>query len=336
MTNVSRQVLQKFEIRKSKQQKEAFRAWLCEQLAAAGYAPQEEKHKGLYTIHNVVAGDPDKAKVLLTAHYDTCAVLPFPNFITPRSLFWYLAYQLVLCVVIFLVAALMMAALEVLAFCVGVVLVLAERIDSRTAGEMMVYAAPLLYYLALLVCFWWMFDGKANRHTANDNTSGTVTLLEIALSLPQDLRENVCFVWFDNEERGLLGSQAFAKRHKAAKKNALVLNFDCVGDGDSLQFFPGKKVKKTEVTDLLRASFLPVGDKSVEVVEGFGFYPSDQAAFRRGVGVCALKKSRVFGWYMDRIHTKRDTVLEETNIDLLRAGTVRLLQTIKDKEETHA
>ena len=95
-------------------------------------------------------------------------------------------------------------------------------------------------------------------------------------------------------------------------------------------------MKKTEVTDLLRASFLPAGDKSVEVVESFGFYPSDQAAFRRGVGVCALKKSRVFGWYMDRIHTKRDTVLEETNIDLLRAGAVRLLQTIKDKDETHA
>ena len=154
MTELSREVLQNWEVRKSKQQKEDFRGWLCRQLEAAGYAPQVEKHKTLWASHNVVAGDPDKAKVLLTAHYDTCAVLPFPNFITPRNLFWYLAYQLVLCVVIFLAAALMMAALEVLAFCVGVVLVLAERIDSRTVGEMMVYAAPLLYYLALLVCFW--------------------------------------------------------------------------------------------------------------------------------------------------------------------------------------
>jgi len=323
MTNVSRQVLQKFEIRKSKQQKETFRAWLCEQLAAAGYAPQVEKHKSLYTSHNVVAGDPDKARVLLTAHYDTCAVLPFPNFITPRSLFWYLAYQLVIVVVFFAI---------VFAVTFGVTFGLMMLTD----GEVGPGFGALAGYAVLLFCLWWMFDGKANRHTANDNTSGTVTLLEIALSLPEELRSDVCFVWFDNEERGLLGSAAFAGKHKEAKKGALVLNFDCVGDGDSLQFFPTKKVKKTEVTDLLRASFLPVGDKSVEVVEGFGFYPSDQAAFRRGVGVCALKKSRVFGWYMDRIHTKRDTVLEETNIDLLRAGTVRLLQTIKDKEETHA
>ena len=62
---------------------------------------------------------------------------------------------------------------------------------------------------------------------------------------------------------------------------------------------------------------------------------SDQAAFRRGVGVCALKKSKFFGWYMDRIHTRRDTVLDEQNIDLLRAGTVRLVKSVVKKEETH-
>ena len=87
--------------------------------------------------------------------------------------------------------------------------------------------------------------------------------------------------------------------------------------------------------EALRRSFLPAGEKSVEVVTGFGFYPSDQAAFAHGVGVCALKKSKIFGWYMDRIHTRRDTVLDEGNIDLLRAGAVRLLQTVNEKEETH-
>ena len=324
MTNTAREVLQRWEIRKSKKQKEAFRTWLCQQLAEAGYMPQVEKHKGLYTSHNVVAGDPDKAKVLLTAHYDTCAVLPFPNFITPRNLFWYLVYQLLITAGFFAVV------FAVTFFSVLGAELLLDDIDLASLIGM------VLGYATLLFGLWWMMDGKANRHTANDNTSGVVTLLETALRLPQELRGEVCFVWFDNEERGLLGSNAFAKKHKAARKNALCINFDCVGDGDSLQFFPGRKVKKTDVTELLRRSYLGAGEKTVEVVKGFGFYPSDQAAFARGVGVCALKRSKLFGWYMDRIHTKRDTVLEETNIDLLRAGTVRLLQTIKDKEETHA
>lgn len=324
MTDTAREVLQRWEIRKSKKQKEDFRAWLCEQLAVAGYQARAEKERGLWESNNVVVGDPDKAKLLLTAHYDTCAVLPFPNFITPRSLFWYLVYQ-VLIVVVFFAAVFAVTFLSIL----GLGFVLPD-IDSAAA------IGAVLGYVALIFGIWWMLDGKANRHTANDNTSGVVTLLEIALALPQELRDEVCFVWFDNEERGLLGSGVFAKRHKEAKKNALVINFDCVGDGDSIQLFPGKKIKKTDTIRFLREAYGSTAEKAVEVVESFGFYPSDQAAFTRGVGVCALKKSKFFGWYMDRIHTKRDTVLDEKNIDLLCEGTMRLVQLLAKKEETHA
>ena len=327
MTELSREVLQNWEVRKSKQQKEDFRAWLCRQLEAAGYAPQVEKHKTLWASHNVVAGDPDKAKVLLTAHYDTCAVLPFPNFITPRSLFWYLAYQLVLCVVIFLAAALMMAALEVLAFCVGVVLVLAERIDSRTVGEMMVYAAPLLYYLALLVCFWWMFDGKANDHTANDNTSGVVTLLELALALPEELRQEVCFVWFDNEERGLLGSGAFAAKHKQTAKTALVINFDCVGNGSTVVFIAKEKAEAREEYGTLKACFEPSGDYTTE------FYPmrgsesnSDYKNFPLGIGCMACKRTKGGLLYTPNIHTPKDTEVKDENIQYITKGILRFLK----------
>ena len=184
----------------------------------------------------------------------------------------------------------------------------------------------LLSLAALYLVLYLFFDGPANRHTANDNTSGVVTLLELAAALPQEQRSKVCFVFFDNEEKGLFGSSAFAKKHKDAKKNALVLNFDCVGDGDSLQFYPSKQLKGDEgFVSALAAAFPAEGEKSSEVVTGFGFYPSDQKQFARGVGVCALKKSRVFGYYMDRIHTRRDTVLEEENVRFLRDGTLRFL-----------
>ena len=324
MTGISREVLEKWEIRKSKKEKKAFRTWLCQQLKDAGYDPHVEGTRGLWPSHNVVVGNPNKARVLLTAHYDTCAVLPFPNFITPRNLFWYLVYQILICVVFFGVvfAVTFLGALGTM--------LLTENEDLGVA------VGSLLGYGTLIFGMWWMLDGKANRHTANDNTSGVVTLLEIALALPEELRSGVCFVFFDNEERGLLGSNAFVKRHRDSRKKALVINFDCVGDGDSLQFFPAKKVKKTPTMELLRQSYLAAGEKSVEVVDGFGFYPSDQAAFQQGVGVCALKKSKLFGWYMDRIHTGRDTVLDEGNIDLLRAGTVRLLYTVINEEVPHA
>ena len=306
MTEEARAILEQFEVRKSARQKEAFRAYLCSLLRENGYTPEVTREKGIGKSRNIVIGDPETAKLIFSAHYDTCAVLPIPNFITPRNLLWYGLYQLVLAVIM-------------LALCIAAEFaVLALWPDAPLA------AALGAVYLMLAFCLWWMLDGRANRHTANDNTSGTVALTEILLALPEELRSDVCCIYFDNEEKGLLGSKALAKRCTAAQKNTLVINFDCVSDGDSLQFFPAKALKKDAAAlALLEKCFTASGDKTSEVVRSFGFYPSDQARFVRGVGVCALKRSKIFGWYMDRIHTGRDRMFDERNIDLLREGAVR-------------
>ena len=315
MTETAKTVLTAYEVRKTKQQKEAFRTFLCEELEKLGYAPRVESGRSLVTSHNVVAGDPEKAKVLFTAHYDTCAVLPFPNFITPRNFFVYLLYQLAIAA-LFLVLAIVVEVCLLLAF------------------DPPLWVQLPVVYAVLAFCIWWILAGKANRHTANDNTSGVVTLLEIAAALPTELRDTVCFVWFDNEEAGLFGSSAFAAAHRRVKADTLVLNFDCVGDGDHLQFFPGRTVKKeTDTLSRLEESFLSEGKKAVEVVRGFSLYPSDQARFRRGVGIAALKKAPVIGYYMDRIHTRRDTVLEEENVQLLCRGAVRLAGTLTEQKD---
>lgn len=317
MTEAAKTVLTAYEVRKTKGQKEAFRAFLCRELEQLGYEPRVESGRSLVTSHNVVAGDPEKARVLLTAHYDTCAVLPFPNFITPRNLPVFLLYQLAVAAVIF-----------ILAIAVEVALIM--------AFDPPLWAALLAMYAALAFCIWWMLAGKANRRTANDNTSGVITLLEMAAALPPEDRDAVCFVWFDNEELGLFGSSAFAGAHRRVRADTLTLNFDCVGDGDYLQFFPSRTVKKdSETMALLESAFLSEGKKVVEVVRGLGLYPSDQARFRRGVGVAALKKAPLIGYYMDRIHTRRDTVLEEDNVQLLCRGVLRLAGMIREqKKET--
>ena len=311
MTALSQKILTDFQVRKSKKQKENFRGWLCGELEKLGYAPTVEK--GNFS-HNVVVGDPESAKVIFTAHYDTCAVLPFPNFITPRSLFWYLLYQLVLLIPMSILA-------------IGAEVGTIFLWDAAAGTDCPMWLAIGVLYAVLFFEVWWIYAGAANKHTANDNTSGIGTLLEIAQTLPAELRGEVCLVFFDNEEKGLFGSSGFAGKHKNVKKNGLVVNFDCVSDGDYIQFFPTKAVKKESGTlTALENAFPSAGEKTTEVVTGFGFYPSDQAQFKRGVGVCALKKSSVFGYYMDRIHTKKDTVMEEENIDLLTAGAVRLTE----------
>lgn len=307
MTPQSRRIMDQFQIRKSKKQKAAFRNWLCGELGTAGYNPVIEEG---FAARNVVVGDPDKADILLTAHYDTQAVLPIPNFITPRNPLFYALYQVLIVLPLFIVVALVE----------GILLAFAPE-------DVLWWMMPLSSIAICAFFIWWILDGKANRHTANDNTSGVITLVETALALPPEQRDKACFVFFDNEEKGLLGSSAFAKRHKKVKTQSLLLNFDCVSDGDSIQFFPQKKLKRDSAAlKRLEKAFLPTTGKDVQVVRGFGFYPSDNANFKRGAGVCALRRKKVIGYYMSRIHTRRDTVLDEKNIALLRDGALHLIQ----------
>ena len=90
MTELSRKILEEYQIRKSAKQKEDFWCFLLDELRGMGY---EAKIEGK-SSKNIVVGDPETAKVIYTAHYDTCPVLPIPNFITPRNFVWYLLYQM--------------------------------------------------------------------------------------------------------------------------------------------------------------------------------------------------------------------------------------------------
>lgn len=292
-------VLTAFPVRKSKSQKQTFRDAVQSYLEELGYESKVEK--GSFGSQNIVIGDPEKAKYLVTAHYDTCARLPIPNLITPCNFWTFIAYQIV-------VAIVMLVPPVILGVLVG------WLTNSFYNGYM-------AWYLLFWVFFALMLFGPANKNNANDNTSGVITLLEIARTLPENQRGKVCFVLFDLEEAGLIGSASYRKAHKKATENQLVLNLDCVGDGDDIRMFPTKKLKKDrkKLTSLYKACGY-FGKKNLLVhKKGFSVYPSDQANFPYGVGICALHSSKV-GLYLSRIHTPRDTVLEETNVNILRAA----------------
>jgi Zn-dependent M28 family amino/carboxypeptidase len=162
-----------------------------------------------------------------------------------------------------------------------------------------------------------MFVGYANPHTANDNTSGVLTLIEAMQD--EEIRKKACFVFFDHEEIGLIGSANFAKKHKAVLENKLVINFDCVGEGDYLMMVVGKRAN--DVEDKLRESFKGNDTKSFVFEKSMNtLYPSDQMNFKKNVGVAAFKKHKKIGYYMDHIHTIKDTICEEENITLLVEG----------------
>ncbi len=315
MTPTTKTVFDRFEIRKTKQQKTAFISYVEDVAEEAGYAHRVE---GKRSVRNIIIGNPDTAHVVYTAHYDTCAWMPFPNFITPKNFFLYLLYQLMLVAIIGGIS-------------IGVGLGVSSLLAvfslpgeiSRTIG----YWTGLAVYFGILIL---MMAGPANKHTANDNTSGVTTLLDLMHAMPDDLRGQVAFVFFDLEEAGLVGSSLFAKTHKSAMRDKLLINFDCVSDGSHMLFVLKKKM--AQYVPLMEEAFPPTETIDAMVATHGVFYPSDQKNFPLGVGVASLKKTKRGNLlYMDRIHTARDTVYQDENIAYLVEGSVRLAELVTKK-----
>lgn len=300
MTDISNTILEKYQIRKSKRQKSAF----IDFLQTVFPELKIENHKGSGS-NNLILGDPNRARILISAHYDTCAQLPIPNLVTP------------LCPVFsFLYSFLLIIPICVLVFIFNILLT--PLINSYSLRYWLTFA--LIYYITIL--------GPANKHTVNDNTSGVITLCELYQSLTTEEKDQVCFIFFDNEEKGLLGSAAYRKQYKQQIKNQLLINLDCVSDGDNILFAVSKKARE-KYSNEIKNAFQETERKKVLVrnLEKV-YYPSDQAKFPMCIAIAALKFKKFPGYYMDRIHTKRDTVLDDQNIEMLQEQIRKLIQWI--------
>lgn len=303
MTELSQTILREYQVRKTKKQKDRFIRLL------QAYFPQLQIESTRFPkSRNLIIGNLDTAKVLLSAHYDTCARLPFPNFITPKKPLISILYSLL---IVLPAIALIFVFSTILGFFVK---------DFWVA-----YIITLLMYGVII---WFMMAGPANKHNANDNTSGVITLLEIYDQLSDEAKEQVAFVFFDNEEKGVMGSGQFRHKYKNRIKDLLLINFDCVSDGDHFLFGVSKKANAKYHVGLAR-SYSSTDTKHV-MLERLNkvYYPSDQAGFPVAVSVAALKYKKFPGYYMDRIHTKKDIVFDESNIAYLTQRTVQFVESL--------
>ena len=288
-------------MRKGKRKKQAFRGAVRSYGERLGYVYAEEK--GALGARNVLFGNPEKADYLVTAHYDTCARLPFPNFITPCNVGIYLLYQIVVA----------------LLFCVpvlGAVWLAACLTESPLA-------MLLTGYGCLILLVWLLLCGPANRHNANDNTSGVAALLRTAEQLTPRYRNDVCFLFLDGGSDNMRGAKGFRKRYPSAKEKP-VLCLDCVGSGDELLILPGKGARwNGELLDAINSSFENSERKTCyDKVDGLVHFPGDQRAFKQGVAVCAVRRVPGFGRFI--CPTGKDNRIDDENLELLSRGLVKL------------
>ncbi|WP_294465931.1 M28 family peptidase [uncultured Anaerofustis sp.] len=306
------EIFDKYQVRKSYNDKSKFIEYLESIFNKLGIKFNIDNHGRMIKSRNIIVGDIDEADTIFTAHYDTCAKLPFPNFITPKNIFIYLLYSLFL-------AFLMIMSAFICAF-------IAELLFHKSL------ISRLIYMFILFMDIYLMIFGKPNRHTANDNTSGVITLLTIIHGLDREYMNKTAFVFFDNEEAGLVGSSAFKKKYKNLNYK-LIINFDCVSDGDNIMFVCSKKAKFDKKFEILEENLNKEKEnyKKNVLIENTKntFYPSDQMIFKKSIGVAALKKKPIIGYYMNKIHTNKDVVFDKRNIDFISKVMINVIENDK-------
>jgi len=301
MINEPLDILQLYPIRKTAGQKEAFRADVQRYIRELGYEVHTEScgRDG----ENIVFGAQDFAEYLVTAHYDTPASIGIPNVCTPCN-----------------------ALRARLQFFISMIV----SASFTGGGALLIkhgYVLPGIALLIPILAFLYLIrNGPANVSNANDNTSGVVNLLEIARTLPEAHRNKVGFILFDLEEKGLKGSAAYRKAHKAETDKQLIINIDCVGDGDHILLMPVKKARENaKLLEKLKYLGGWFGKKQILTIDkGYCHYNSDHKNFPLAVGIGAFQKKKKH-FVLDKIHTKHDTVLDMTNVNLLRAALITFI-----------
>ena len=299
---VLKELLARHQVRRSKKQKEAFEAYAASLCRTQGYELRGENCANLLKSRNLIAGDPDKARIIFTAHFDTCARSLFPNLVFPQRK-----------------GLTLLAQMPLLLTLVGVTMLSGFLLTRVTDPRIAFLLAYLVYWgLFLLIIF-----GPANPHTANDNTSGVAALFQIMAALPEDIKPFAAFIFFDHEEMGKVGSKQYAKAHPGITEGKVLLNLDCVGDGaDFLVVAPKKADEALEA--LLREAFQDEpGHRAVHCSARNTNYNSDQKSFPNGVAAQACQQGK-WGYFLPRIHTPRDVVCEQSNLDYVTRCAVKL------------
>ncbi|MBQ9719674.1 MAG: M28 family peptidase [Oscillospiraceae bacterium] len=308
MNRYAERILREYPVRRRPEEKEKFRLWLMGTLRELGYQPELQSRQSALqfggNVLNVVAGDPERAKLILVAHYDTAirSLLP-PMYMPTRPLtaFLYLA----------LTPALVLIGSFVLSFA------LTFPINAP-------YLTLPLFLLLLVTALLYLRFGPSERRNLNDNTSGVAALLETAATLTPRDRGHVAFAFLDGGFGGLSGAKGFRARYPSAKEKTII-NLCSVAEGSELLVLPNKNSRwDGALLDAILDSFENGEHTTVFLkTDGLTYFPSDNRAFRYACSICACETVRGFGRLVCPL---KATDIDEEKTQILKNGLCKLIE----------
>ena len=308
MSRFADRIAKEYPVRCSAKEKEQFRLWLMGALRELGYEPALQSKDSMLnfggSMTNVIVGDPETAKLILVAHYDTGLKTLLPPLIMPTRP----------------VTALLYLALTPILVLLGSFVLSFALTFPLHAPQ---WTLPIFLLLLVASLFYLRF-GPAETHNLSDNTSGVAALLEVASGLSPRRRGEVAFAFLDAGIGGMGGAKSFRARYPSSKSK-LVVNINCVGKGDEVLILPGKAGRwNAPALDAFLDSFDCEGNKIVYLkTDGLVYYPSDNRAFRGAFTLCACEKIKGFGRI---ICPRRAEEIDEENITIIKNGLCKLAE----------
>ncbi len=284
-------ILSRFPVRKSGEEKQQFLKWAQQRLAEWGWRCRIEEN-GRAPQRNLVVGQPDTAPLLIVAHYDTPARKLLPNLILLRPV-WFALYQLVNIAALLVLPALVFAALW--------------RLTTDARLNLWGF---VLSYLALLLL---QQRGVANRHNHNAS-SGMIAALCAARALPPELRGRVAFLFTDHGECGHQGGKSWCKAHPQAQYTRFTLELGCLGVGEELSLISTSLARKSRGFGALSRL---AEAQNPRALRGAGATPvgGDFRSFKCGAHLLYTQRKKGIGEFVPSLHTSGDTQLNEENLD---------------------
>jgi len=321
MRTSAKELLDNYQVRKSFKQKQLFIEWMSMHAGEHGYKIKEQHYK-IGRGRNLIVGNPEEASIILTAHYDTPPSALFPMVTIVGNIPVYIFSQAFIYIPVITIFWLL---LTVATAILGDLGHLSEMIPFFW------FEVPLLILVLLILWSFQMMRGFANRKNANDNTSGVLVLLSLLEDLQWDKRSKVCFVFFDDEEKGFGGSKVFRRYYRKTIVHKPLINFDCVAHGRYFMFITKKKFRESRYNDILA----DVTEGKVLITEAKKYvYPSDQLIFKNSVGVVALHKMPILGYYLSRLHSRLDSKFNEDNIEALNQMMRKFIEKITEHDKS--
>jgi len=288
----------------SRKQKAKARAALIEDFKELGYEPSLiSGRKYLTIVNNLFFGNMKHVKTVIAVPYDT-----------PQRIFWWKSLYYPLDGLTTANKTLLPVFAPIL-LVYAILLAVLYGMDAFVVDQTNTKAIMIAILLLLILLFYVMLHGIANKKNYCRNSAGIAAAYEIAQSLSKDQRRTTAFLFLDSNKSHHLGAQLAAEDFLKLGKNPNVIVLNTFACGSQMQIGYHTQTKKL-AQELSKVCPEPKRFKTVALNDDMRT-SSPMEHFAKGVTIGGGEIDQKGRLYFAGSATAKDCKVDEANVDVV-------------------